>query len=234
MSNDSRPDVLIPVPASGRSGFPRQVWFVMPRILQGLALALVVAAGIGSFTFTATLAKAAGVPEYLTWLWPVVVGLTVAQVAYTYIVLFGLSEAHDRLKPLHWFYLLLMAGFAVASVVGNVTVISRNPTDLGTGETMTVVAVPPVFLLLCVCGYVLLDTIIPNQIEASLREKAATHRPTHYIGRDLFDRPAPPDVDDVWWKQDGSDDNSEETAESDTEERSAASSETTAGTGGDR
>lgn len=141
--------------------------FRMPRLLVGLGAALVIAAAVASFSFTATLARVAGVSAGLAWLWPVVIGLTVAVIAYTYVMVAGLR--YERITPLSWFYQLLLVGLALASIAGNVLVISRNPTAMGTLGVATVVSVPPMCLMACVCNYVVLAAIIPNRIVSSIQ-----------------------------------------------------------------
>ncbi|MET9030469.1 hypothetical protein ABZW96_33355 [Nocardia sp. NPDC004168] len=148
--------------------YPRPVLFTMPWMLSGLSAVLVLAASIASFSFTSTLARLAGVPEGLAWLWPVVVGLSVAQIAYTYVMLARMP--HERIKPLALVYQLLLVSAALVSVGGNVSVISPRPTELSTGEITAVVSVAPACLVCCVCGYVVLAVIIPARIEASIRD----------------------------------------------------------------
>ncbi|WP_278265383.1 DUF2637 domain-containing protein [Nocardia sp. AG03] len=135
---------------------------------MGLGSALVVAAAIASFTFTATLARAAGIPVHLTWLWPVVVGLTVALLAGTFLTLVGIRD--DRATSLVRVYELLLVAAVLASICGNVLAVSRDPIVLSTLEIATVVSVPPLCLMVCVANYLLLTAVVPVRIVASVRE----------------------------------------------------------------
>ncbi|MFI9638117.1 hypothetical protein ACIHAX_36070 [Nocardia sp. NPDC051929] len=186
--------------------YPRPVLFTMPWTLNSLAAVLVVAASIASFSFTATMARVAGVPEALTWLWPVVSGLAVAQIAYTYVMLARMP--HDRIKPLSYLYLALLAAAAWVSVAENVLVITRNPTELDTLEIATVVAVPPVCLVCCVSSYALLSMIIPSRIEASIRDVGIRERARLVSGIDPTragdiepTRSTIPREPTPWWQQ---------------------------------
>ncbi|MFE3543840.1 hypothetical protein ACFXK0_12810 [Nocardia sp. NPDC059177] len=133
-----------------------------------LGSALVVAAAIASFTFTSTLARAAGIPEHLTWMWPVVVGLTVALVACTFITLVGIQDV--RTTSLVRVYELLLVAAVLASVFGNVLAISRGPIEMGTFGVATVVSIPPICLMICVGNYLLLTAVVPVRIVAAIRE----------------------------------------------------------------
>ncbi|MFB7873808.1 DUF2637 domain-containing protein [Nocardia sp. NPDC056064] len=135
---------------------------------MGLGSALVVAAAIASFTFTSTLARAAGIPEHLTWLWPVVVGLTVALLAGTFLTLVGIRD--ERATSLVRVYELLLVAAVLASICGNVLSISRGPIVMSTLEIATVVSVPPLCLMVCVGNYLLLTAVVPVRIVASVRE----------------------------------------------------------------
>ncbi|MGY0499604.1 DUF2637 domain-containing protein [Nocardia sp. FBN12] len=137
-------------------------------MLVGLGSALVVAAAIASFTFTATLARVAGVPEHLTWLWPVVVGLTVALVACTFITLVGIRD--EKATSLVRVYELLLVAAVLSSICGNLLSISRDPIEMGTLGTAIVVSVPPVCLMICVGNYLLLTAVVPVRIVAAIRE----------------------------------------------------------------
>ncbi|WP_218716088.1 DUF2637 domain-containing protein [Nocardia sp. MH4] len=148
--------------------FPRPVPFTVPKLLVGLGLVLVVAAAIASFTFTSTLAQVAGIPEDLTWLWPVVAGLTVALVACTFITLVGIRD--EKATGLVRVYELLLVAAVLASICGNVVAISRGPIELGTFGIATVVAIPPVCLMICVGNYLLLTAVVPVRIVAAIRE----------------------------------------------------------------
>ncbi|MFF2083486.1 DUF2637 domain-containing protein [Nocardia sp. NPDC058176] len=148
--------------------YPRPVPFTVPKLLVGLGSLLVVAAAIASFTFTSTFARAAGIPADLTWLWPVVSGLTVALVACTFITLVGIRD--DRATSLVRVYELLLIAAVLASVGGNMLALTRDPIVLGTIETATVVAIPPLCLMVCVANYLLLTAVVPVRIVASIRE----------------------------------------------------------------
>ncbi|MFD3745441.1 DUF2637 domain-containing protein [Nocardia sp. NPDC058633] len=129
---------------------------------------MVVAAAIASFTFTSTLARVAGVPEHLTWLWPVVVGLTVALVACTFITLVGIRD--ERATSLVRVYELLLVAAVLSSICGNLLSISRDPIEMGTLGTAIVVSVPPLCLMICVGNYLLLTAVVPVRIVAAIRE----------------------------------------------------------------
>ncbi len=146
--------------------FPRPVPVTVPKLLVGLGAVLVVAAAIASFTFTSTLAGVAGVPEHLTWLWPLVVGLTVALVACTFITLVGIRD--EKATSLVRFYELLLLVTVLASICGNVLSISRDPIRMGTLATAIVVSVPPICLIVCVGNCLLLTAVVPVRIVAAI------------------------------------------------------------------
>lgn len=146
--------------------FPRPVPVTVPKLLVGLGSALVVAAAIASFTFTSTLARVAGVPGHLTWLWPVVLGLTVALVACTFITLVGIRD--EKATSMVRVYELLLIGAVLISICGNVLAISRDPIAMGTLETAIVVSVPPLCLMICVGNYLLLTAVVPVRIVAAI------------------------------------------------------------------
>ncbi|WP_410872768.1 DUF2637 domain-containing protein [Nocardia sp. A7] len=129
---------------------------------------MVVAAAIASFTFTSTLAQVVGVPGHLTWLWPVVVGLTVALLACTFITLVGIRD--EKATSLVRVYELLLVAAVLCSICGNLLSISRDPIQMGTLGTAIVVSVPPVCLMICVGNYLLLTAVVPVRIVASIRE----------------------------------------------------------------
>lgn len=180
--------------------FPRPVPFTVPKLLVGLGSLLVVAAAIASFTFTSTLARAAGVPEHLTWLWPVVVGLTVALVACTFITLVGIRD--EKATSMVRVYELLLIAAVLASIFGNVLAVSRDPIEMGTLEIATVVSVPPICLMICVGNYLLLTAVVPVRIVAAIPEDDWRLRvlgiPTAPSPKDS--NPAHPDGA-AWWDQ---------------------------------
>ncbi|MFC4376141.1 DUF2637 domain-containing protein [Nocardia halotolerans] len=140
----------------------------MPKLLVGLGAVLVVAAAIASFTFTSTLARVAGVPEHLTWLWPLVVGLTVALVACTFITLVGIRD--EKATSLVRFYELLLVATVLSSIGGNVLSISRDPIQMGSLATTIVVSVPAICLMICVGNCLLLTAVVPVRIVAAIPE----------------------------------------------------------------
>ncbi|MFC4127773.1 DUF2637 domain-containing protein [Nocardia rhizosphaerae] len=148
--------------------FPRPVPFTVPKLLVGLGSALVVAAAIASFAFTSPLAQATGVPDHLAWLWPVVVGLTVALLACTFITLVGIRD--EKATSLVRVYELLLVAAVLASVAGNMLALSRDPLAMGTLETAIVISVPPLCLMICVGNYLLLAAVVPVRIVATIRE----------------------------------------------------------------
>ncbi|WP_280406601.1 hypothetical protein [Nocardia carnea] len=147
---------------------PDHVLFLLPRELIGLGMVLVVVAGTASFSFTATLARVAGVPEPLAWLYPVTGGLVVAVIAYSWVTLAGSPYKH--VASLAWWYAALLVVFFAGSVAGNVFVITRPPTPMDTLEIMTVVWLPPLCLLCCLFNQALLATVGPARARSSLRE----------------------------------------------------------------
>ncbi|MFE5475709.1 MULTISPECIES: hypothetical protein [unclassified Nocardia] len=168
---------------------------------MGLGSALVVAAAIASFTFTSTLARVAGVPEHLTWLWPVVVGLTVALVACTFITLVGIRD--EKATSLVRVYELLLVGAVLSSICGNLLSISRDPIEMGTLGTAIVVSVPPICLMICVGNYLLLTAVIPVRIVAAIREDDWRLRVLGIPGAPSSSKGSPPAQhdSDSWWDQ---------------------------------
>ncbi len=181
--------------------FPRPVPFTVPKLLVGLGSLLVVAAAITSFTFTSTLARAAGVPEHLTWLWPVVVGLTVALVACTFITLVGIRD--EKATSMVRVYELLLVAAVLASIIGNVLAISRAPIEMGTLETATVVSLPPLCLMICVGNYLLLTAVVPVRIVASIPEDDWRLRVLGIPSAPSPSRESSPQRQDgaAWWDQ---------------------------------
>ncbi|MEV6063068.1 DUF2637 domain-containing protein [Nocardia asteroides] len=179
--------------------FPRPVPFTVPKLLVGLGATLAVAAAIASFTFTSTLARTAGVPENLTWLWPVVVGLTVALVACTFITLVGIRD--DKTTSLVRVYELLLVAAVLISIFGNVLAISRDPIEMGILEIATVVSVPPLCLMICVGNYLLLAAVVPVRIVAAIREDDWRLRVLGIPGASAQAKDANPAHHDGWWDQ---------------------------------
>ncbi|MFD4356171.1 hypothetical protein ACFWPX_26720 [Nocardia sp. NPDC058518] len=161
---------------------------------------MVVAAAIASFTFTSTLARVAGIPEHLTWMWPVVVGLTVALVACTFITLVGIRD--EKATSLVRVYELLLVGAVLSSICGNLLSISRDPIEMGTLGTAIVVSVPPICLMICVGNYLLLTAVVPVRIVAAIREDDWRLR---VLGIPSASAPPkdsnPSHHDDAWWDQ---------------------------------
>ncbi|MFD6397346.1 DUF2637 domain-containing protein [Nocardia sp. NPDC060249] len=181
--------------------FPRPIPVTVPKLLVGLGAALGVAAAIASFTFTSTLARVAGVPEHLTWLWPVVVGLTVALVACTFITLVGIRD--EKATSLVRVYELLLMAAVLSSIFGNLLSISRDPIEMGTLGTAIVVSVPPICLMICVGNYLLLTAVVPVRIVAAIREDDWRLRVLGIPGAQSPSKdtnPTPHDSDS-WWDQ---------------------------------
>ncbi|MFC8384456.1 hypothetical protein [Nocardia sp. NPDC057272] len=167
---------------------------------MGLGSALVVAAAIASFTFTSTLARVAGVPEHLTWLWPVVVGLTVALVACTFITLVGIRD--EKATSLVRVYELLLVAAVLSSICGNLLSISRDPIEMGTLGTAIVVSVPPICLMICVGNYLLLTAVVPVRIVAAIREDDWRLRVLGIPSESPPSKePTPTRHDSDWWDQ---------------------------------
>ncbi|MEU4811321.1 hypothetical protein AB0H20_19160 [Nocardia fluminea] len=167
---------------------------------MGLGSALVVAAAIASFTFTSTLARVAGVPEHLTWLWPVVVGLTVALVACTFITLVGIRD--EKATSLVRVYELLLVAAVLTSICGNLLAISRDPIEMGTLGTAIIVSVPPLCLMICVGNYLLLTAVVPVRIVAAIREDDWRLRVLGIPSESSPSKdPAPARHDSDWWDQ---------------------------------
>lgn len=143
--------------------------FTAPRLLGGLAAAVVLAASVASFSFTAPLARLAGADEGLVWLWPVVAGLTVAQIAYTSVVLARLGH-YERVKPLLIFYRLMLFALVLTGLMGSVMNATGMPSELSTAAIIAVVSVPAWCLMFCVVSYLTLSTAIPERMETSARE----------------------------------------------------------------
>jgi hypothetical protein len=180
--------------------FPRPIPVTVPKLLVGLGSALVVAAAIASFTFTSTLARVAGVPEHLTWLWPVVVGLTVALVACTFITLVGIRD--EKATSLVRVYELLLVAAVLTSICGNLLSISRDPIAMGTLGTAIVVSVPPICLMICVGNYLLLTAVVPVRIVAAIREDDWRLRVLGIPSESPPSKePAPARHDSDWWDQ---------------------------------
>ncbi len=181
--------------------FPRPIPVTVPKLLVGLGSALVVAAAIASFTFTSTLARVAGVAEHLTWLWPVVVGLTVALVACTFITLVGIRD--EKATSLVRVYELLLVAAVLSSICGNLLAISRDPIEMGTLGTAIVVSIPPICLMICVGNYLLLTAVVPVRIVAAIREDDWRLRVLGIPSTSMPPKDPNPSHDDgpSWWDQ---------------------------------
>ncbi|WP_067865790.1 hypothetical protein [Nocardia shimofusensis] len=164
---------------------PHPAVFTVPRLLGGLAAAVVLAASIASYSFTAPLARLAGADESLVWLWPVVAGLTVAQIAYTSVVLTRLGH-YERVKPLLTFYRLMLFALVLTGLIGSVMAATGMPSELSTAAIIAVVSVPAWCLVFCVVSYLVLSTA-EKTIQA---ERMAASRTT-------LSQQAP------WWEQSG-------------------------------
>lgn len=116
------------------------------RVAVVSASVLIAVAAVASFTFGHHLARLAGTPSIIAWLWPIVVGLTVFQIAYCYVMVGTLPYRTGIIRL--YFGVLLLSGVA-ASVVGNAFNIT-NPGELSLATKAIVGAVPPLCLLLVV------------------------------------------------------------------------------------
>lgn len=175
--------------------------FTVPRLVGGLAGAVVLAASIASYSFTAPLARLAGADESLAWLWPVVAGLAVAQIAYTSVVLTRLSH-YERVKPLLTVYRLLLLAAVVIGGMGSVMAATGMPSELSTAGTLAIVSFPPWCLVFCIGGYLVLSQAIPDRIEKSARDAGLrdwAERPAHAerltAAQDTISQESP------WWEQ---------------------------------
>ncbi|MFI6362211.1 hypothetical protein ACIBG0_05625 [Nocardia sp. NPDC050630] len=116
------------------------------RVAVVSASVLIAVAAVASFTFGHHLARLAGTPSILAWLWPIVVGLTVFQIAYCYVMVGTLPYRTGVIRL--YFGVLLVIGVA-ASIGGNAFNLT-DPVELALAAKAIVGAIPPLCLLLLV------------------------------------------------------------------------------------
>ncbi|WP_433761490.1 hypothetical protein [Nocardia sp. CA-135398] len=116
------------------------------RVAIVCASVLIALAAVASFMFGHHLARLAGTPPIIAWLWPIVVGLTVFQIAYCYVMVGTLPYRTGIIRL--YFGILLLGGVA-AAVVGN-AFNATDPGELPLIAKAAVGAVPPLCLLLVV------------------------------------------------------------------------------------
>ncbi|GGL44352.1 hypothetical protein [Nocardia jinanensis] len=186
--------------------------FRLPRGLIRLGMALIVVAGTTAFSFTATLARVAGVPEPLAWLYPVTGGLVIAVIAYSWVALS--RSPYKRVAAMAWPYLGLLVVFFGGSVAGNVFVITRPPTPMDTLEIVMIVWLPPLCVLGCLFNHALLATM-PARARSSIREDGLRSQAA-FIGtiKKPPSTPTPGDQEEEqpWWNRYGSTDDPESVA----------------------
>ncbi|MFI7664677.1 hypothetical protein [Nocardia sp. NPDC049526] len=116
------------------------------RVAVVSASVLIAVAAVASFAFAHHLARLAGTPSTIAWLWPIVVGLTVFQIAYCYVMVGTLPYRTGIVRL--YFGVLLLSGVA-AGVLGN-AFNATDPGELSPAAKAIMSAVPPLCLLLMV------------------------------------------------------------------------------------
>ncbi|GAA1654005.1 hypothetical protein [Nocardia ninae] len=114
------------------------------KVAVAAATVLMGLAAVASFAFGHNLAQLAGTSAFVAWLWPIVVGTTVFQIAYCYVMLGTLPYRTGIIRP--YFGVLLLCGVA-GSIAGN-AFNATNPSELSLTAKMIMGAVPPLCLLL--------------------------------------------------------------------------------------
>jgi len=118
-------------------------WFV--RSAMALTCLLVVASFILSFAALTDLARRAGVPENLAWLWPLTVDGLIVTATIAVLALAGQD------KRVTWFPWTLLFGGAAVSIAGNTAHAVLSTAHLEDGfpvlVSALVAAVPPIALL---------------------------------------------------------------------------------------
>ncbi len=116
------------------------------RVAVVSASVLMAVAAVASFTFGHHLARLAGMSSAIAWLWPIVVGCTIFQIAYCFVMVGTLSYRTGIVRL--YFGILLLGGVA-AGVFGN-AFIATDPVELSLTVRTAITAVPPLCLLLVV------------------------------------------------------------------------------------
>ncbi|MEV5834482.1 hypothetical protein [Nocardia sp. NPDC052112] len=116
------------------------------RVAVASASVLMALAAVASFAFGHHLARLAGTSSTMAWLWPIVVGCTVFQIAYCFVMVGTLPYRTGIIRP--YFAVLLLGGVA-AGVFGNVF-IATDPGALSPAARTVIAAVPSLCLLLVV------------------------------------------------------------------------------------
>lgn len=116
------------------------------RVAVASASVLMALAAVASFLFGHHLARLAGTPSTIAWLWPIVMGCTVFQIAYCYVMV-GTLAYRSRIVRLY-FGVLLLSGVTVG-VFGN-AFNATDPAELSLAVKTAIAAVPPLCLLLVV------------------------------------------------------------------------------------
>lgn len=116
------------------------------RVAVVSASVLIAVAAVASFAFAHHLARLAGTPSTIAWLWPIVVGLTVFQIAYCYVMVGTLPYRTGIIRL--YFGVLLLSGVA-AGVLGN-AFNATDPGELSLAAKAIMGAIPPLCLLLVV------------------------------------------------------------------------------------
>ncbi|WP_433723908.1 hypothetical protein ACQP0C_25770 [Nocardia sp. CA-129566] len=116
------------------------------RIALAFASVLIALAAVASFAFAHHLARLAGTPSTIAWLWPIVVAFTVFQIAYYYVMVATLPY---RTRIIRLYFGLLLLGGVAVGVLGN-AFNATDPGELSLSAKAIVSAVPPLCLLLIV------------------------------------------------------------------------------------
>ncbi|WP_159850041.1 hypothetical protein [Nocardia sp. CY41] len=121
------------------------------RVAVWAALALMGLSSVGSFLFGSELAELAGMPLYLTGLWPIVVAATVFQAGLFYALL---ASTRDRAGSARYFAGQLVV-WVVVAVAGNTLILTQDVQRLSATASVVVTSVPMLCLLICVYNTVI-------------------------------------------------------------------------------
>jgi hypothetical protein len=119
------------------------------RITVWAGLGLMGLSSVASFLFGRELAELAGMPLYLTGLWPIVVAATAFQAGLFYALL---ASTRDRGGSARWYFtgqLVLLVVVAVAGQHGH------PPPGCAAAVSVVVTSVPMLCLLICVYNTVI-------------------------------------------------------------------------------
>ncbi|MEV6258946.1 hypothetical protein AB0L97_37465 [Nocardia sp. NPDC051911] len=116
------------------------------------ALALMGLSSVASFLFGRELAELAGMPLYLTGLWPIIVAATVFQAGLFYALL---ASTRDRGGSARWYFAGQLMLWVVVAVAGNTLILTQDVQRLSATVSVVVTSVPMLCLLICLYNTVI-------------------------------------------------------------------------------